>query len=118
MTREEVIKLVQDSDLSDSAKKNWVSRILEQGLTQEILDDIKAAFQIEIDKGFEQLGIDISDTPEYKEHEAKMVEEVEAAAKEYGETMDGLEKEEKELEKDTAKAIDDLAAQAIRDQIT
>lgn len=118
MTREEVIKLIQSSELSESAKQTWISRIIEEGLTQEVLDDLKAAFQIEIDKGFEELGIDISDTPEYKEREATMVKEVEAAADEYNATMDDLDKQAKKLEVDTAKALDDLKAQAIKDKIT
>jgi hypothetical protein len=117
MTREEVIKLIKNSDLSESARQSWVSRIIEEGLTQEILDDLKAAFQIEIDKGFEELEIDFKNTPEYKQHEAEMLAEIEDAQAEYNKTMDDLDKEEKKLENDTAKALDDLKAQAIKDQI-
>ncbi len=117
MTREEVIKLVQDSDLSDSAKQTWVSRILEEGLTQELLNDLKGAFQIEIDAGFDKLGIDISDTQEYKESEATMVKEVEAAEADFNQTMVGLNQQAKKLDEDTSKALDDLKVQAIKDKI-
>jgi hypothetical protein len=79
MTREEVIKLVQNSDLSAAGKNTWISRIREEGLTQSLIDDLKGAFQIDIDSGFEKLGIDISDTPAYKQAESEMVKEVDAA---------------------------------------
>ncbi len=118
MTREEVIKLVQGSDLSDSTKQMWVSRILEEGLTQELLNDLKAVFQVAIDDGFQKLGIDISDTPEYKEHEAAMIKEVEAAQVDLNQTMAGLNQQAKKLDEDTSKALDDLKAQAIKDKIT
>ena len=117
MTREEVIKLVQDSDLSAAGKNTWISRIREEGLTQSLVDDLKGALQIEIDSGFEKLGIDISDTPEFKAQEAAMVKEVEAAKGDYDQKMALLASQVKQAEADAMKAVDDIKIQAVKSSI-
>ncbi|MBI2473297.1 hypothetical protein HYV70_01955 [Candidatus Uhrbacteria bacterium] len=117
MTREEVITLVQDSDLNETIQTALIKRITEEGLTQDVLDALKEAFQMEIDKGFDALGIDISDTPEYKEKEAAMVKEVESAKAEYDSAMADIDQQTKTLQQETSKALDELEAEIIKDQI-
>jgi len=117
MTREEVITLVQDSDLNEAVKTTLIKRVTEEGLTQDVLDVLKEAFQMEIDKGFDALGIDISDTPEYKEREAAMVKEVEAAKADFDTTMADIDKQTRILQEETGKALDELEAQIIKDQM-
>ncbi|MBI2473300.1 hypothetical protein HYV70_01970 [Candidatus Uhrbacteria bacterium] len=115
MTREEVITLVQDSDLNETVQTALIKRITEEGLTQDVLDALKEAFQTEIDKGFETLGIDISDTPEYKEKEAAMVKEVEAAKADFDSAMADIDQQTKTLQQETSKALDELEAEVIRE---
>jgi hypothetical protein len=117
MTREEVIKLVQDSDLSAAGKNTWISRIREEGLTQSLLDDLKAVFQIEIDDGFQKLGINISDTPEYKAEEEKMVASVQGAQTTFNTKMAGFTSQLKQAEADALKDVDDIKIQAIKSSI-
>lgn len=114
MTREEVIKLVQDSDLSDASKSTWIGRITEKGLTQEVLDGLKDAFQSEIDAGFDKLGIDISNTPEYKEKETAMVAQVTAIQADFDQKMAQNSKQLSDLQADAAKAIDLLKAEEVK----
>lgn len=114
MTREEVIKLVQDSDLSDASKSAWIGRITEEGLTQDVLDALKDAFQSEIDAGFDQLGVDISNTDEYKEKEAAMVAQVTAIQTDFDQKMAQNSKQMNDLQADAAKAIDLLKAEEVR----
>lgn len=117
MTREEVIKLVQDSDLSAAGKNTWISRIREEGLTQSLVDDLKGAFQVEIDAGFQQLGIDISDTPEYKAAEAEMVKDVEAANAQFTQAMADIEDKVAQAQTTALEDIDAIKIQAIKDKI-
>lgn len=114
MTREEVIQLVQDSDLSDTSKSSWIGRITEQGLTQDVLDGLKNEFQSEIDAGFDKLGIDISNTPEYKEKEAAMVAKVEAIKAEFDSKMAQSSKQLTDLQADAGKALDTLKAEEVK----
>ncbi|MFA4845260.1 MAG: hypothetical protein WC654_01745 [Patescibacteria group bacterium] len=117
MTREEVIKLVQDSDLSAAGKNTWISRIREEGLTQSLVDDLKGVFQVDIDAGFDKLGIDISDTPEYKAAESAMVKDVEVAKADYDQKIAALTSQVKQAEADALKAVDDIKIQAVKDSI-
>lgn len=117
MTQEKVITLVQDSDLNEVVKTTMIKRVTEEGLTQDVLDALKEAFQMEIDKGFDALGIDISDTPEYKEKEAVMMKEVEAAKAEFDSAMTDIDQQTKTLQQETSKALDELETEIIKDQI-
>lgn len=114
MTREEVIKLVQDSDLSDANKSTWIASITEKGLTREVLDGLKSAFQSEIDAGYEKLGIDITGTPEYKEKEAAMVAKVEAIKANFDDKMAQSSKQLTDLQADAGKALDTLKAEEVK----
>ncbi|OGV46363.1 MAG: hypothetical protein A2017_16910 [Lentisphaerae bacterium GWF2_44_16] len=116
MTREEVITLVQDSDLNETVKTTLIKRVTEEGLTQDVLDTLKEALQMEIDKGFDALGIDISDTPEYKEKEATMVKEVEAAKADFDTAIVDIDQQTKTLQQQTSKALDELEAEIVREQ--
>ena len=117
MTQDEVIKLIQESGLSDEATALWTARIREEGLTSTFLEDLRAAFQVEIDDGAKQLGIDIETLPEYKEREAAMVKEVQDASNALEENIGTLNKQARKLQEDAGKSFDTLKAQAIKDQI-
>lgn len=115
MTKEDIIKLVQESELSQAAKNNWMTRVNEEGLSIELLNDIQAAFQGENEKIMEKYGV--TDTPEYKELQAQMTQEVKAAEDEYKTAMANVNAKTKQLDADTSQALDDLKAQVIKDQI-
>lgn len=112
------MKLVQSSELNDEQKNTWTARITNEGLTQDVIDGLKETFQTEIDKGFDTLGIDISDTAEFKEKQAEMTAEIDAAEGEYKEEMAQIQEDTKQLEQETAKALDELQADIIKDSIT
>lgn len=111
MTKDEVIALIQDSDLDDAAKSQWVERIGTEGLTQDVVNALKEAFQDKIDSAFAQLGVSDSDLPELAEKQAEMESEIASAETEYKETMDTLDKEAKQVEATAAKAFDALEAE-------
>jgi len=117
MTREEVIKLVEGSDLDDATKTAWVKRITEGGLTQDVIDGIKDALQSEIDAGFEKLGVDISDSPEYKEREAQMVKEVEAIKADLDQKMAKNSQMLSDLQSQASDALDTLKAEEVKASI-
>ena len=114
MTREEVIKLVQDSDLSDSTKSTWIARITEEGITQDVLDGLKEAFQSEIDAGFDKLGVDISNTAENKEKESAMIADVEKIQADLESKMNQHAQDMTNLQADASKAIDMLKAEELK----
>jgi ElaB/YqjD/DUF883 family membrane-anchored ribosome-binding protein len=115
MTREEVIKLVQESELIAAAKNNWMSRINEEGMTMELLNDLQATFQLENEKILEKYGV--TETPEYKELQAAMATKVKAAEEEYNSTMAQVNAKTQQLNAATGQALDALKVQVIQDKI-
>ncbi len=115
MTREEVIKLVQDSELNEEVKTTWVSLINEAGLTQDVIDGLKQVFDDAIDVQLVAGGF--GDNPELKAADEEMVAEVEAATQEYVSAMKEVEDEAKTLEAETTPALEQLQADAIKASI-
>lgn len=109
-----MVKLVQDSDLSDSAKSTWIARITKEGLTQDVLDELKDAFQAEIDAGFEKLGVDISNTPEYKEREAAMVAQIEAIQADFDQKMAQNTKLLNDLQANASQVMDAIKTEEVK----
>lgn len=114
MTQEEVIKLVENSDLDDATKSAWVKRITEEGLTPDTLNQLKDAFQAEIDAGFEKLGVDISNTPEYKEKEQEMIKDVQAVKDEFDQKMNKTSAMMSDLQTQAGETIDKLKTEEIK----
>lgn len=114
MTTEELITLINESQIAESEKPQWVARVQAEGVNFALIEDLKAVIQASVDEGFRALGIDISDTPEYKEREAQMVEEVKAAKAEFDATMDQIDADTKNAQIQASQKMDDLKVQAIK----
>ena len=115
MTQEEVLKLIQDSDLDDAVKTTWTNRIESEGLTPQLFNEFRDAFQKEIDKIFDEVGAtEDTEGEEHKAEKDKMLEEVEAANAEFTETMNQLSEEAKQVQDESVKAADDLQAEAVK----
>ena len=116
MIREEVIKLIQDSDLDNATKKFWIVRVTKEGFTQDVLDGLKEAFQKEIDASFKRFGIEIEDTPEYKQREAEMMKEMEAAKAQFLIDMADIDKQITAFQIQTSHEIDVMEMEALKKQ--
>ncbi len=117
MTRDEITKIIQDADLAEDVKATWIARVGAEGVTQEVLDGLQDELQEAIDKTFESAGVDISDTPEYKKEEAKMVAGVEAAKATLDAELSNIEAEAKAINDDTTEKVEQLQADAIKASI-
>jgi hypothetical protein len=75
---------------------------------------LKDAFQSEIDAGFNQLGIDITQTAEYKQKEADMIAQVQAVQAAYENKMAQHSKDLADLQADGSQALDLLMAEEVK----
>ncbi|MEI7709244.1 MAG: hypothetical protein WCI76_00850 [bacterium] len=121
MTIQELKDFFAKSDFSEASKAKIMS-ILDgkKEVGNEVFSQVKAVMQEELDKDFNDAGVDVSNNPE-----------AQAAKKEYDEKLDGITNElnddvafvEKELtdlevmRKQVIKASDDLEADKIRQDV-
>lgn len=118
MTKEELIKVIENSGLTNEDKETWVKRTQTEGATKEILSELQNVFQQLIDKDFGELNIDISDTPEYKEMEATMIAQVEAAENELNKELADIEEKTKQAKQASQKQMEEVQIQATKDRIS
>lgn len=118
MNRQDIVKLIENSQLDDQTKRDLLNLIIEEGLTREVLDRIKEAFDNAVINTMKQGGIDITQTEEFKAAAAEFSAEAEKAKTQLDSDMSAIEKEMAQVQKDTAKQLDDLQAQVIKDKIS
>ncbi|MBI4256710.1 hypothetical protein HY626_01480 [Candidatus Uhrbacteria bacterium] len=118
MTREEIVKLVENSQLDDTTKRYLLNLIIDKGLTREVVDAIKEAFDNAVISTMKAGGVDITQTDEFKAAEAEFAASAQAAKTQLDSEMAQIEAEMRQVQKDTAKQLDDLQAQVIKDKIS
>lgn len=118
MNRQDIVKLIENSQLDDQTKRDLLNLIIEEGLTREVLDRIKEAFDNAVITTMKQGGVDITQTDEFKAAAAEFAAEAEKAKAQLDADMGQIEKEMAQVQKDTAKQLDDLQAQVIKDKIS
>ncbi len=115
MNLESLISFVKGSSLTDDVKEVLVDRLEAEGLTTEVVDSLKEAFQDNIDELFDKAGVKLDpNDPEFIAQHQQYAETVDAATKEFEEGSVQLEaelaKEMKALDQD----IDATHAEKIR----
>ena len=118
MTREQIVKLVENSQLDDGMKRELLNLIIDKGITREVIDQIKEAFDNAVISTMKAGGVDITQTEEFKAAAAEFAAAAETAKAQLDSEMAQIESEMGHIQKDTAKQLDDLQAQVINDKIS
>ena len=118
MNRQDIVKLVENSQLDDQTKRDLLNMIIEKGLTREVVDSIKEAFDNAVISTMKAGGVDITQTEEFKAAAAEFAAAAETAKAQLDSEMAQIESEMGQVQKDTAKQLDDLQAQVIKDKIS
>lgn len=118
MNRQDIVKLVENSKLEDQTKRELLNMIIEKGITREVVDTIKEAFDNAVIATMKAGGVDVTQTEEFKAAEAEFAASAEAAKAQLDSEMAQIETEMVQVQKDTAKQLDDLQAQVIKDKIS
>ena len=118
MNRQDIVKLVEKSQLDEQVKRELLNMIIEKGITLEVVDSIKEAFDNAVISTMKAGGVDVTQTEEFKAAEAEFAASAEAAKAQLDSEMDQIQKEMKVVQDDTAKQLDDLQAQVIKDKIS
>lgn len=118
MNRQDIVKLVENSQLDDQTKRELLNLIIEKGVTREVVDQIKEAFDNAVIATMKQGGVDITQTEEFKAASAEFAAEAEKAKAQLDADMAKIEADMAQVQKDTAKQLDDLQAQVIKDKIS
>ncbi|PJE76371.1 hypothetical protein COV05_05030 [Candidatus Uhrbacteria bacterium CG10_big_fil_rev_8_21_14_0_10_48_16] len=117
MTREEIVKLIENSLLKDEAKRALLTLIIDKGLTREVIDHIKETFDNDIIDSLKEAGVDITQTEEFKSAESEFAAVAEQAKAQLDSDMSGIESEMKKVQAEMGQQLDDLQAQVIKDKI-
>lgn len=119
MTKPQLLEELRNNpNLPDAFKSHWRTRIESEGLTAEVLDELRDAVQEEIDKQFAAAGVELDENdPEYQAQYKKMQDAIDAAERDYNATMDDLSQQAQALQEETGEKLDDLQAQAVKESI-
>ncbi|KKW32073.1 MAG: hypothetical protein UY76_C0043G0003 [Candidatus Uhrbacteria bacterium GW2011_GWA2_52_8d] len=118
MTREEIVTLIEQSQLDDQTKRHLFNLIIEKGMTAEVLDRIKETLDDTLIQTLKNAGLDITQTADFKAAENTFAQEAETAKEKFEAQMSELEQEIGDVEKQTSQQMDDLQTQAIKNSIT
>ncbi len=119
MNKQQVIDHIQNhEELSDAFKQMWIARINQDGLTQDVLDDLRNALDDEIDRAYEDAGVVLDENdPEYKAAYQKMIQDLDTIQDDFEKGMNDLQVQATDTMKATVKQMEDDSVQAIRDSI-
>lgn len=118
-TKEELLNKIKELDI-DEAKKNELLAKIEGAneLDNDLIDWLQDEIQSLIDDNFAKAGItDDENAPEYQAKHKEMVEEIDAAEKEFDEGMKKLGEEADKVTEEAAKKIEDTQIQAAKDKL-
>ncbi len=119
MNKQELIQYLQNNEHFDDAfKQLWVSRIQKEGLTSEVLDQLKAAIVDEVSKTYAEMGVE-EDTndPEYQAEHKKMMDELQKIDDELESAMTSLVEEGNVVFKNAVTQMEEDQKQAVRDSM-
>jgi len=110
MQKDDVIKLLMDSPMPTDIKKAWMKRLNDEALTSDLIDELKDAVQDVMEKNFAAAGVE-ADPKGLDKAEKQMEKEVAAASKEFDKEMQKAEKDMMKLQENTQKNMDKLEAE-------
>ncbi len=111
MTKDELLKTVQEAPLPSEVKAEWVERIGSEEISPELITALMSVIQTTIEANFAEDGVVLDEeSADYKKAEKKMIKELETAGKKYDKEMTAVEKEGAKLEKQAKKEFDKLEA--------
>lgn len=113
---EEAINYIQSIEgLADADKQEFINRIKNGEPVDEVFDAIEDKIQGKIDDVFDKAGVKLDpDDPEYQAKEKEMMDEAEAAKKEFNATMSDIDAEASQIQADTTKELDEVAMEDAR----
>lgn len=114
MTQAEAKKLIQASELGDSVKEHLIQRLDTTGLTAEVVDEIKSAFQGALDGEFAKLDPEDANLAQYESAKSEMVEEVQNATSEYLNVIHQVEKQLDEVKVTASKDLNDAQVNKLK----
>lgn len=117
MTREEIVKLIENSQLEEASKRALLTLIIDKGLTREVVDHIKETFDDAVIATMKDAGVDLTQTEEFKAAESEFAVAAEQAKAQLDSDMSGIESEMKKVQAEMGQQLDDLQAQVIKDKI-
>ncbi|MBI4592343.1 hypothetical protein HY733_02760 [Candidatus Uhrbacteria bacterium] len=118
MNRQDIVKLVENSQLDEQTKRELLNLIIEKGVTREVVDAIKEAFDNAVITTMKAGGVDITQTEEFRAAEAEFAAEAEKAKAQLDSDMAQIQSDMASVQKDMAKQMDDLQVQVIKDKIS
>ncbi len=117
MTREEVVKLIEESELTDDKKRELLNMIIDSGLTPELKLALMESFEESLLGALEENGVDVAGNEDLKKADADFAVIAEEANTAYEATMAEVETGIKEAQTEANQALDDLQAQVIKDKL-
>lgn len=118
MTREEIVKLIESSQLEEATKKGLLTLIIEKGLTNEVVDQIKESFDDAVISTMKEAGVDLTQTEEFKAAENEFAASAEEAVAELDSKMSEVDSQMKTVQVETGQQLDNLQAKIIKDKIS
>ncbi len=118
MNLDALIAFVKGSSVSDDVKTVLVDRLEAEGLTTDVVDALKEAFQDNIDEAFDAAGVKLDPKdPEFiAKHEA-YADEVDAATKEFEAASAALDADTTKTFNNLNQEIDAVQAEQIRNDL-
>jgi len=97
MDSQDLIKEINEADLTSQEKQYWVARIEKEGASQDLIDELKDFLQKQLDEIFEKAGVG-KDDEEYQKLEKAAAAKIGKLQKEFNETIDRSKKYLKKIE--------------------
>jgi hypothetical protein len=114
--REDVLNFIDTiEELSPEEKARYGDMIKKSEDPVEVLDAMEEDIQNRIRSHFKEAGIEIDrKDPQYQEACKEMLDEIQAAEKDFNDEMGDIEKEAQAIQKNASQAVDDVKLQAVR----
>ncbi len=119
MNKQELIEHLRNNENFDEAfRQAWVARLEKDGLTQDVLDELRNAVSDQIVQSYERVGVeDDENDPEYKAEHDKLMTELQKIDDELEAGLASMKEEANQVFQSAVKQMEDDSAQAIRDSI-
>jgi hypothetical protein len=114
--REDVLAFIETiEELSPEKKARYGEMIKKSEDPVEVLDAMEDDIQNRIRSHFKEAGIEIDQKdPQYQAACKEMMDEIQAAEKDFNDEMGDIEKEAQAIQQDASQAVDDVKLQAVR----
>lgn len=119
MTKQELIDHLRGNEnFDENFKQIWISRIEEDGLTSQVIDELQTAVADQMTQTYASMGItDDENDPEYKAEYQKMIAEFDSIEKDLNSGVASLQEEGNQVFQSAIQTMEDDQAQAVRDSM-